>query len=210
MVTITNTYPQRVRENILPLSIADNLPEAFDEWRFTGNTEDYLTPSEVCELCDKDELRYHFEIRNDLTGHKLNVGSHCILKFDLPVYEGDKRLSIKEAARLLNRLTQQMRLESCLVALEELSNREDNEILRGALNYYRKNKKLTPKLAFVVFWRLKTHDIDHHPSFFSINLRREQYVADLRDMPTERVHFFWSALTSSQKKKAVSLGHQPP
>lgn len=28
------TYSQRVRESILPLSVGDTLPKAFDEWHF--------------------------------------------------------------------------------------------------------------------------------------------------------------------------------
>lgn len=205
-----NTYPQRVRDSILPRSVADNLPEAFDEWRFTGKTEDYHTPSETCELCEQEDLRYHFEIKNDFTDHILWVGSQCILRFELPVYDNGELLTAKDAKSLLNKLTQQMRLESCVKSLEALAREEESEILKSALAYYKRNKKLTPKLAFVVFWRLKKNKIDHHPSFFSINLKRGKYVSDLRDMPTERVHFFWQALTSAQRKKAISLGHSEP
>jgi hypothetical protein len=203
-------YPQRIRESILPLSIADNLPEAFNEWRFTGHTEDYLTPCETCQLCGQEDLRYHFEIRNDYTKHTLNVGSHCILRFNLPVYSNGQRLSLEETRKLLDRLTKQMQFNACMAALKELAKRENNSILKGALEYYQKNKKLSPKFAFVVFWRLQKNNIDHHPSFFSINLKRDKYIEDLQNMPTERVHFFWHALTSAQRKKAVELGHYPP
>ena len=204
------TYPLRVRGCILPLSVADSLPEAFEEWLFTGQTEDFLKPSEVCELCGQEGLRYHFEIRNELTNYFLNVGSHCILRFDLPVYEAGERLSTKKAKRLLGKLTQQMQLESCIKALEELAQQEDNKILTNAIIFYRKNKKLTPKMAFVVFWKLRKHNIDHHPSFFSINLKRQKCVEDLRSMDTSRVHFFWHALTPAQKQKAIELGHAAP
>lgn len=204
------TYPQRVRERILPLSVADNLPEAFDEWRFTGNSEDYLSAIETCELCGQEDLRYHFEIQNDFTDHLLNVGSHCILRFNLPVYEDGNRLSVTEAKRLLDKLTKKMHFEACVDAMERLAQEENNEILHGALDYYRKNKKLTPKQAFVVFWRFTENGIDHNPSFFSISLKRQRHIRDLEQMETSRVHYFWSALTSAQKKKAESLGHTPP
>lgn len=207
---VSSSYPQRVRNAILPLSVADNLPSAFGEWQFTGVTEDYLTPSEICELCGQDDLRYHFEIQNDFTQSILNVGSHCILKFDLRVYEEGKRLTAKDAKRLLDKLTQKMRLESCVGALEKLCMKENNPVLDSALKYYRLNKKLTPKFAFVVFWKLREYDIDHHASFFSINLKKQRFVNDLKEMPTTRVHFFWSALSSAQKKKAIELGHQAP
>lgn len=204
------TYPQRVRDRILPLSIADNPPEAFEEWRFTGRTEDYGHPCETCELCGKEELRYHFEIRNEFTANKLDVGSHCILKFDVAVYEGGRRLTPAEAKTKLAKITEQMHLDFCIKALEKLALAENSDILKNALAYYRKNKKLTPKFAFVVFWRLRKNQIDHNPSFFNVTLKKKRHMEDLAAMETSRVHCFWRALTSSQRRKAISLGHQPP
>ena len=171
---------------------------------------DYGSPCEVCELCGKDQLRYHFEIHNDYTKNTLDVGSHCILRFELPVYENGRRLSQDEAKKLLDKLTKKMRLESCIKSLEDLAKSERNAILENALTHYRKNKKLTPKQAFVVFWRLRENGIDHLPSFFSIDLKKKRYVDDLQSMATRRVHFFWLALTSAQRKKAIELGHMPP
>jgi len=202
--------PQRVRESILPLSIGDTLPKAFEEWYFTGFTEDHEEPCETCELCGQEGLRYHFEICNGHTGHTLQVGSHCILQFNVAVFEDGQKLSPKEAKRKLDKLTQQMRLESCVRALERLAQAENTDILRNALDYYRKNKKLTPKQAFVVFWRLRQNQIDHAPSFFNVTLRKQRYLNDLEEMDTSRVHFFWHALSASQKQRAIELGHWPP
>lgn len=103
-----------------------------------------------------------------------------------------------------------MRLESCIKALENVSQLENNKILKNALAYYLKNKYLTPKFAFVVFWRLKANKIDHHPSFFKVSLRRDSYKNDLAMMPLERVHMIWSALSASQRKIAIEYGHSAP
>ena len=203
-------YPQRIRDNILPLSVTATLPEAFQEWSFTENTIDYEEPIEICRLCDHEELRYHFEIKNALTHKTLLVGSHCILKFNLSVFEDGQRLSSEDTKKKLDRLTQQMRLESCIKALERLTKTEDNDILSSALDYYKKNKFLTPKYAFVVLWRLKSHKIDHSPSFFKVTLKRIKYKQDFRDMPLQRVHMIWPALSSPQRKMAVSIGHMAP
>lgn len=204
------SYSQRVRDSILPLSVGDTLPKAFEEWYFTGSTEDHEEPCETCELCGQDGLRYHFEISNRFTGQALQVGSHCILKFDVAVYDGSRRLTAKEAKKQLDRLTQQMRLNSCIKALEALARAEHSNILDNALTYFRKNKKLTPKQAFVVFWRLRRNRIDHSPSFFNVTLRKKQHATDLQEMASDKVHFFWRALTSAQRKQAMRLGHQPP
>src|SRR5262245_39516254 len=119
-IRTTQTYPRRVRERILPLSIADTLSKAFEEWHFTGTTVDHEEPCESCELCGQEGLRYHFESFNDYTWETLQVGSRCILQFNVAVYEGRHKLSRKEAKKKLDRLIEQMRLKSCIKALEEL------------------------------------------------------------------------------------------
>lgn len=203
-------YTQRVRDSILPRSVAGALPAAFAEWAFTENTIDHEAPIETCELCGQQDLRHHFEIANRYTEATLWVGSHCILQFEVAVLEDGRRLPPDEAKRRLAKLTHQMQLESCVKALERLAAAEDSPILSGALNYYRRNKKLTPKYAAVVFWKLQSLRLDHQPSFFQVELRRAQHVEDLRQMPTRRVHRFWGALSPAQRRKAVELGHRSP
>jgi len=204
------SYPQKVRDNILPLSVAATLPEAFEEWSFTDYTIDHEEPNETCQLCDHEELRYHFEIKNALTQKTLLVGSKCILKFNLSVFEDTRRLSPADTKKKLERLTQQMRLNSCIKALEKLVLTEKNDMLGNALNFYIKNKYLTPKYAFVVLWRLKDNKIDHSPSFFKINLKKTKYKQDFRDMKLRSVHMIWPALSSTQRKMALDIGHTAP
>lgn len=204
------TYPQRVRDNILPLSVGRTLPEAFEEWSFTERTVDHEQPTETRELCDQEELRYHFEIQNALTHKCLWVGSQCILKFNLSVFEEGRKLSAADSKKKLDRLMQQMRLESCIKSLQKLANSENNAILENALAYYQKNKYLTPKYAFVVLWRLQAQRIDHSPSFFKINLKKEKFKDDLRSMQPSHVHVIWPALSSTQRNMALGMGHAAP
>ena len=204
------SYPQRVRDNILPLSVGSTLPEAFEEWLFTDEVIDHNHANEVCELCEQDDLRYHFRIKNQLTHHHLWVGSHCILRFNVSVFEQGRRLSPEEAKRRLNRLEEQMRMESCINALERVAATENNDILKNALTYLRKNKNLTPKYAFVVLWRLKINKIDHNPGFFKVTLKTAKQRTDLLSMDKIRVHLIWPALTSTQRDIAIRLGHTPP
>jgi hypothetical protein len=173
-------YTQRVCDSILPLSVGDTLPKAFDEWYFTEDIIDHEQPVETCQLCGQEGLRYQFKIQNKLTHRALWVGSECILKFEVAVFEEDRRLTAAEASRKLKKLTEKMRLEPCLRALQKLAAAENNDVLRGALEYYQRNKKLTPKFAFVVFWRLRANRIDHNPSFFNITLKKQKFMKDLR------------------------------
>lgn len=205
-----STYLQRVADNILPLSVAEVLPEAFSEWYFTENIEDHEVANENCELCNRERLRYHFEIQNKHTDRRLWVGSSCILRFKLQVFENGVLLNHEDSLKKLEALKRKMRFDSCIKALEKLAESENNPILSNALSYYRKHRKLTPKFAFVVFWRLKSNGIDHSPSFFKINLNKRTYQDDLAGMEKDRVHMFWAALSTSQRKIAISYGHTPP
>ena len=205
-----STYPQRVADNILPLSISGVLPDAFKEWYFTESIEDHGKPIEDCELCDQEQLRYHFEIKNRETASHLWVGSSCILKFQVQVFDNGVLLNAPEAKKKLNNLKQKMRLDSCIKSLRELAISENNKILSSALEFYLKNKYLTPKFAFVVFWRLNRNNIDHSPSFFKLSLKKDKYKTDLANMPLDRIHTIWSALSSSQRKLAISYGHTAP
>jgi hypothetical protein len=190
--------------------VGSTLPEAFEEWSFTERTVDYEESIETCQLCDHEELRYHFEIRNSLTQKTLWIGSQCILKFNLSVFEQGRRLSPAESKKKLQRLTEQMRLQFCIKALEKLAESEDNDILDNALVYYKKNKYLTPKYAFVVLWRLRERKIDHSPTFFKVNLRKNKHKDDLREMNQTCVEMIWPALSTSQRRTAIEMGHRAP
>lgn len=203
-------YPQRVRGNILPLSVAGTLPEAFEEWRFTEDTRDHEEPIETCGLCGQEHLRYHFEIENVFTEATLWVGSHCILQFGLSVFENGKRLSSHATKKKLDRLTDKMRLDACVRALTVLANKEGAQNLKGALAYYKLNKVLTPNYAALVLWRLNERGIDHSPSFFKVTLRRDQHKADLKKMNPRMFGFIWKALTAAQRRTALGMGWKDP
>jgi hypothetical protein len=203
-------FSQRVRDSILPLSVGDTLPKAFEEWSVTEQVIDHETPQETCELCGQESLRYHFEIRNSLTKSILWVGSQCILKFGLSVFENGRILSPNDAKKKINRIMDQMRQNACIRALEAVAESESNDILTNALSYFQKHKYLSPKLGFVVLWRLNSHRIDYSPSFFKIDLKHEKFKTQLREMKLSHVHMIWPALTSSQREIAIRYGHTPP
>ncbi|MBF4370923.1 hypothetical protein EAY04_23330, partial [Vibrio anguillarum] len=122
-------YPQRVAENVLPLSISGELSEALKEWYFTERTEDHEVATESCGLCDQEQLRYHFEIENKNTRKRLWVGSSCILRFNVAVFENGLVLDKKSAEKKLNKHIEKMRLDSCITSLKALAEKENNPIL---------------------------------------------------------------------------------
>jgi hypothetical protein len=203
-------YTQRVRANILPKSISQSLPLAFQEWHWTGNTEDHERPTETCELCEQESLRYHFEIRNDQTAETLRVGSQCILRFDVGVFDAGRRLSPKDAKAKLSETVRKMQHESCVRALREVLAREPNDILRSALARYEANLALSPKQINVVFWRLGVNNVEFNPSFFKVDLSKDRLKEDLKAMSGFKLARIWTAMTSAQRKAAERRGVAPP
>ena len=80
---MTPAWTAKAARNLLPHSVAPVLADALREWAYTGQSNDYGQPEETCELCDQEDLRYHFEIGNAQTGHHLWVGSKCIQRFGM-------------------------------------------------------------------------------------------------------------------------------
>jgi hypothetical protein len=203
-------YPQKVREAILPLSSANTLPEAFGEWTVTGHIIDREETAVSCPLCVREESRYLFEVKNALTEKTFWADSRCIVKYGIPVFGEGVLLTKARAKKNLRTREQEKRVESCLRALEKVAREEDNGVLRDAVEYFRMNRFLTPRFAFVVFWKLKAHGIEYSPSFFRVSLHKARYKRDLSEMETSRVHFFWEALTTGQKRQALGMGHTSP
>jgi hypothetical protein len=83
--------------------------DSFTDWVFTEKVQDRGSARACCGLCDHRNLRYIFEVRNRRNGHRMWVGSSCILKFGLAVMQDGKKLSDDEARAKLRRLTRQMK-----------------------------------------------------------------------------------------------------
>jgi hypothetical protein len=204
------SYIERVCETIIPLSVSDDCKKALKEWYFTENTIDHLESTEECELCGQDGLRYHFEICNSNNKNKLEVGSQCILQFDISVYSDGSLLDKGEAKKKLSEHMRRMRYDSCIRALKNLKDQENWSSVKNILERYESNGVLTPKEAFLIFWRLKQNKIDHDPSFFKVSLRKHKHQRDLKEMQTERVHFFGLPYRQANEKKPRHLGMRRP
>ena len=205
-----SNFSSRVAANILPLSVKKTLTEAVTEWSFTEQVHDHEQAIATCQLCEQEDLRYHFMIKNAFTEGRLWVGSSCILRFGVSVFENGRTLTPADAKKKLDRLTEKMHQDFCVKALKSLAQSEKNAILTNALNYYLLHGELTPKYAFVVLWRLQANKINHSASFFKISLKKDRCKKALAYMPLSNVHTIWPALTTSQRAMAAKFGHSAP
>lgn len=204
------TFPERVKTRILPLSESGNIRLAIEEWQFTDRVHDNGHAVENCDFCGHESIRYQFEIENTHNGNRIWVGSSCILRFEIPVLYQGKRLDTTAAKKRMENLAFEVRRQSCISALEKLAHNESSDALHNALVQYKRRRTLTPRQTALIFWRLNVNQIDHCPSFFTVDLRKNRYKDDLKEMPRWKVHQIWPALSSSQRKIAQRLGHTPP
>ncbi len=124
------------------------------------------------------------------------------------IMTNDKNISIEGATVSVE--LKRKEVEACLNQLEIFTVKEEDTLLENAVNFYRKNFCLSPKYAYVVFSRMEQHGISYNPSYFKVSLEKGVFKNDLRQMPTDKVHTFWSALDSGQKQAAIRAGHKMP
>lgn len=75
----SSPYWPKIRERLIQFSSSDNVEEAIREWAEEGNP--YVSNNGVCELCDKNPIKFQFPIRNRVTSKRLVVGSECITNY---------------------------------------------------------------------------------------------------------------------------------
>jgi hypothetical protein len=118
---VNAAWTTKAARNLLPKSVADDLAEALREWAYTGRSTDYGQPEETCQLCDHEDLRYHFEIDNRLTHHRLWVGSKCIQRFEIAGFDQVK----VDLARLIREAEERKVRDLLLLVAERTEGRVD-------------------------------------------------------------------------------------
>lgn len=71
-------YWPRIKEKLLSLSSSQDAAEAVKEWVYGSM---WVGANGVCELCGYNPIKYHFQIRNQITRNTLVVGSECIYNY---------------------------------------------------------------------------------------------------------------------------------
>lgn len=73
-----------VRENLFCRSVSDDFDEARQEWDMETVIDETCDGfSGTCELCHTTGLKYNFVLKNHHTGHTLQVGTSCIVRFGI-------------------------------------------------------------------------------------------------------------------------------
>ncbi|MFZ1570653.1 MAG: hypothetical protein WAT29_17685 [Thiolinea sp.] len=112
---------KRARENLVIHSESKDFDLAKKEWEDATNGLP-CTPSCVCDICTTAGLHHRFEIKNTKTNSRLWVGSDCIEKFGVAVFDanGKQITNKKEIERQFTKRKQEIDRKACVELLREL------------------------------------------------------------------------------------------
>ena len=193
------------KSNLLSLSQEQNdFKVALKEWKHTGMVKDHLQAVETCQLCDHSNLRYHFEIVNRVTKAVLQVGSSCIKKFNITVYddEGNELFGDAKSQKLDEEISQEQRkmMLQPLRNLWKVAKLEQNYI-RLHVEAFRDRNGFSPENLLYLFRLMEAHEIAHKPQIYKVVLRSNQDKRELFEMSAKDLKLIWPSLSASQKQR---------
>ena len=202
-------WRNKAQKNLLLKSIekSDHLLAA-EEWEFTGNVIDHEVTDRTCELCEGENLRYHFEIKNKDNNNELMVGSTCITKFDITIWDdqGNEILGSSKKNTFLNKEIQKKKREFVLNALRGIWRKS-----KGGVRYeveslgkiYKEGKALSPDHAIRLIKILQRNDVLIPSSSVKVGLRDHYAIYQALSLVKEDQLLLLSFLTSPQKKRLI-------
>ncbi len=200
-------WSEASKENLLSLSQEQtNFQVALKEWKHSGVVIDHAYAIESCQLCQHPNLRYHFEIINRVTSASLQVGSSCIEKFNITVYdkEGNELQGEARSKQLKDEISakqQAMMLEP----LRELW--QKNEDVREEIEWYVSEFKhrggFSPGNLLFLFKQMNENAVDYLPHIYKVVLRSNKGKNDLFLMSETDRDLVWASLSTSQKQRYV-------
>jgi len=209
-----NVWLKNSIKNLLPLSEEkEDFKLAVKEWYFTGNIIDHEQPIESCRLCEHEDLRYHYEISNALL-NVLWVGSKCIEKFDITVYDSQgNEISENKEAYLIT----QARKKHIKSALDKLiQTRPSDKIVstngpsKGesfpkvqldefCRNRYSLDNAFDARMLNYLFMRFDEEGLFYEKRFFTISLKSKVGKDKLLLLTNQQFERIKDALSTTQQ-----------
>jgi hypothetical protein len=179
---------------------------AAKEWEFTGEVIDHLVSNQFCQLCEGENLRYHFEIKNkSRNNNTLLVGSSCIKKFDITVFnESGVEIFGNQKASFLQKKIEQKKQELMLEQIRSLwkvSTIYDRDTIECYVDGFKYNQGFKPDELCELFSLMNKSKIEFSPVLFKVSLRSQFDLNHLIDMPEHERNSILPCLSVAQKKR---------
>ena len=193
-------------ENLLQFSIEKkDHAVAAKEWRFSGNVIDHCIANQICQLCEGENLRYHFEINNKSKEMSLLVGSSCIKKFDISVFDNDgiELFGVQKDSFLKKKIQEkknELLLEQLRSLWSKLPTGKKEEIAFYVSNYKRK-KGFSPEEIIFIFAQMNKHHIEYTDVLYKVSLRSQFELLSLANMSETDQEKILPCLSVPQKKR---------
>ena len=178
---------------------------AIKEWTFSGEVIEYDEPVYICTLCNNNNLIRHFKIYNEI-GNEMLVGSECIKKFEIPVFNENSERIEKDVVNYLNTYSQRIYI---LKIFEELISKNNLSEMRGNIRHdldksckdiFQRYDILNARIVNYLFVRFKEENIKFKPKKFKISIKSKDdqfYLLSLNEVQFNRIN---KALTKPQIK----------
>lgn len=191
-----NAWLKNAIKNLLPLSVEkEDFNKALKEWSFTGETVDFELAEEMCQLCEMEGLRYHYQIANKIN-NALWVGSKCIERFDILVLdeEGQEVSTTEKEAYLKNQLRDKHIHDVLLTLSKRLSEQSIRQYKKSYLDQYCfaqiHKGNLHARILNYLFMRFDEENIYFNKRFFNIDIRstaNKEKLLSLNEIQFERI-----------------------
>lgn len=183
---------------------------ALAEWKFTGGVVDHEEPVEQCELCEHEELRYHYEIENIYNEQSLWVGSSCILRFqEINVFDdcGNLLTDEYERKKLLEKALREKLIDLMLQPLRELwrKDRQYSNFIERNVRYFKSKNAFLPKNIAILFAKLNSFGIQYKPGMFPVYLRTQESREQLHGIESDLFPLIVEALSPAQRSRFATL-----
>lgn len=87
----TDPYWRKIKERVFPLSSEQtDIKKALTEW--VADCLPIRVDDDTCQLCGKPHIAWHHQVKNQLTGQELLVGTDCVERFSTYILGLDGRV----------------------------------------------------------------------------------------------------------------------
>ncbi|WP_318491845.1 hypothetical protein [Photobacterium leiognathi] len=210
-----SVWYENSKRNILATSQANDFDQALTEWFFTGKVRDYKHSRTSCEMCEHEQLRYQFIIKNKTNGNHLHVGSSCILKFSkIAIFDAHgKRLSGDYSrSNALDDALASLHKQLMLAPLRALwkANIKFRPFIEKHVKYFEKNSAFYPSALVALFKSLVRNHISYDPVLFPVYLRNNNSKEAIVAMTESDFKLIEPSLKAGQQKRIMEQRVKSP
>ena len=211
-----NHWLENSRKNLISFSEEkSDFNIALDEWEYWGFMTDLGVSIGKCDLCDFPKIRYKYQIVNKVNQNEMYVGSECINKFSIAVFDDcGTKLNSDEARKKLvddkRKYIENANLHHVLNTLVLLKHEEKDFEIDDFIDYYNDRGAFTPNQLKVIVWRLNKYNIKHNPKSFKMIMRRNREKEQLDKMEDWQVKKIEPYLSARQRKRVSEIRSKDP